>query len=92
MWVFNTEVTASPGIGFIPCSYGWLTVLGTSFGMLEEIASGGVVLSPSMISVCRGQGCSQQYILAVWILFVRPWTFLHSQHGPWARYEMGQGP
>ena len=92
MWVFNTEVTASPGVGFPPYSYGWPIGFGISFGMLEEIASGGVVLSPSMISFCRGQGCLQQYILAVWILFVRPWTFLPPQHGPWARYEMDRGP
>ena len=44
--------------------------------MLEETASGSVALSPFVISVCRGQGCPRQYILAVWILFVRPRTFL----------------
>ena len=70
----------------------WPIALGTSFGMLEEIASGSVALSPFVISVCRGQGCPRQYILAVWILFVRPRTFLPPRHGPWAEYEIGQGP
>ena len=78
------EVTAFPEIAFLPCSYGWPTALETSFGMLEETASSGVALSPFVILVCRGQGRPRQYILAVWILFVRPWTFLPPRHGPWA--------
>ena len=48
------EVTASPGVAFLPYSYGWLIGLGTSFGMLEGTASGDVPLSPSVILVCRG--------------------------------------
>ena len=76
-------MTASPGIAFPPCSYGWPTGLGTSFGMLEETASGGVALSPSVILVCRGQGRPRQYILAVWIPFVRPRAFLPPRYGPW---------
>ena len=52
--------------------------------MLEGIASGNVALSPSVILVCRGQGRPQPYILAVWIPFIRPQTFLPPQHGPWA--------
>ena len=86
------EVAASPGITFLPWSYDWPTTLGTSFGMLKETASGGVALSPSMILVCRGQGRPRQYILAIWILFVRPQTFLPPRHEPWARYEMGRVP
>ena len=78
------EVTVSPGIAFLSCSYGWPTALGTSFGMLEETAFGGAVLSPSVILVCRGQGRPRQYILAVWILFVRPQTFLPPRRWPWA--------
>ena len=83
MWIFNTEVTASPRIVFLPCSYGWPIGLGTSFGMLEGTASGGVALSPSVILVYQGQGRPQQFILAVWIPFVRPQTFLPPRHGPW---------
>ena len=86
------EVTVSPGIAFLPYSYGWPTALGTSFGMLEKTAFGGVALSPYVILVCREQGRPRQYILAVWILFIRPRTFLPPQHGSWARYEMGRGP
>ena len=59
------EVTASPGVAFLPYSYGWPIRLETSFGMLEGIASGDVALSPSVILVCRGQDHSRQYILAV---------------------------
>ena len=76
MWVFNKEVTASPGIAFLSCSCGWSIGLGTSFGMLEGTASGSVALSLSVILVCRGQGRPRQYILAVWIPFVRPRAFL----------------
>ena len=39
--------------------------------------------SPSVILVCRGQGHPRQYILAVWIPFVRPRAFLPPRHGPW---------
>ena len=60
--------------------------------MLEGIASGDVAFSPSVILVCRGQGRPQQYILAVWISFVRPWPFLPPRLGPWALYEMGRSP
>ena len=77
------EVTASPRIAFLPCSYGWPIGLGTSFGILEGIASGDVALSPSVILVCRGQGRPRQYILVVWIPFVRPRAFLPPRHGPW---------
>ena len=65
MWVFNTDVTASPGIAFLPCSYGWPIGLRTSFGMLEETASGDVALSLSVILVYQGQGRLRQYILVV---------------------------
>ena len=81
---FNAEVTASPRIAFLPCSYGWPIGLRTSFGMLEGTASGNVALSPSVILVCQGQGRPRQYILAVWIPFVRPRAFLPPWHEPWA--------
>ena len=75
-------MTASPRIAPPPCPYGWPIGLGTSFWMLEGTASGDVAFSPSMILVCRGQGHPQQYILAVWIPFVRPRVFLPPRHGP----------
>ena len=89
---FNAEVTASPRIAPPPCSYGWPIGLGTSFGMLEGTASGDMALSLSLILVCRGQGRPRQYILAVWVPFVRPRVFLPPRHGPWAWYEMGRSP
>ena len=76
------EVTTSLGIAFLPCSYGWPIRLRTSFGMLEGIASGDVALFPSVILVCRVQGCPRQYILADWIPFVRHWAFLPPRLGP----------
>ena len=78
------EVTASLGIDFLSCSYGWPIGLGTSFRMLEGTTSGSMALSLSMILVCQGQGRHRQYILAVWIPFIRPWAFLPPRHGPWA--------
>ena len=51
LWVFNTEVTASPRIAFLLCSYGWPIGLRTSFGMLEGTAFNDVALSPSVILV-----------------------------------------
>ena len=73
---FNAEVTASPRIAFLPCSYGWPIGLEISFGILEGTASSDVAPSPSVILVYRGQGCPRQYILAVWIPFVRSRAFL----------------
>ena len=46
LWVFNTKVIASPGVVFLPCSYGWPIGLGISFGILEGIASGDAAPSP----------------------------------------------
>ena len=77
-------MTVSPIIFFLPRSYGWPIGLGTSFGMLEGTASSDVVLSSSMILVCRGKGRPRQYIPIVWIPFVRPRAFLPPRHGLWA--------
>ena len=60
--------------------------------MLEETAFGGVAPSPSVILVCRGQGCPRQYILAVSTLFVHSRTFLLPRRKLWAWYKMGRGP
>ena len=51
-----------------------------------------LALSPSMILVCWGQGRPRQYILAVWIPFVRLQAFLPPRYGPWTWYEMGWSP
>ena len=85
-------MTASPGIAPLPRPHSWPIVLVLLFGTPRRTVFEGVPLSPSMTFVCRGQGCPWQYMLAVWILFVLPQTFLSPRHGPWARYEMGWGP
>ena len=84
LWAFNAKVIASPRIAPPPCPYGWPIGLGTSFGMLKGTAASNVAFSPSVILVCRGQGRPRQYILAVWILLVRPRALLPPRHGPWA--------
>ena len=86
------KVIVSPGIAFLPCSYDWPTGLETSFEMLEGTTSGGVALSPSVILVCRGQGRPRQYLLAIWILFIRPRAFLFPRHGPWAYMKWAEVP
>ena len=91
LWAFNTEVTASPGIAPPPHPHIWSTVVVFLFGMPGEAVLESVPLSPSMTSVCRGQGCPWQRLLADWTLFVHPRTFLLPQYGHWAWYEMGWG-
>ena len=84
LWVFNTEVTAFLKVAFLPCSYSWPIGLGISFGILQGTASGDMAPSPFVILVCRGQGRPWQYILVVWIPFIRPRTLLPPRRGPWA--------
>ena len=81
MWVFNIEVTASPGVAFLPCSYGWPMGLEISFGIFRGIASGDVAPSSLVILAYRGQGRPRQYILAVWIPFVLPQALLPPRRG-----------
>ena len=52
LWVFNTEVTASPGVASLPCSYGQPIGLGISFAILEGIASGDVAHFSPVILAC----------------------------------------
>ena len=87
--VFNTEVTASPGfaspkVASPLCSYGQPIGLRISLAILKGIASGDVAPSSPMILACRGQSRPQQYILAVWIPFIRPRALLSPRRGPWA--------
>ena len=84
LWVFNTEVTVSFGVAFLPYSYGWPIGLGISFGILKGTASDDVASSLSVILVCRGQGHPRKYILAIWIPFIRPRALLPPRRGPWA--------
>ena len=79
------EVIASLGIAFLPCSIG----LEISFTILKGIVLVDVAPSYPVILACRGQGRPRQYILAVWIPFVRPQTLLPPRHEPWAWNRMG---
>ena len=87
--VYNMEVTAFPR-GCLP-TYSPMAIfpynqpiwLRISFVILEWMSSGDVTLFSPMILACRGQGRPQQYILAVWIPFIRPRALL-PQRGPWA--------
>ena len=79
----NTEVIASSGVTFLPCSYGWPIGLGIFFRILKGTASGDVTSSSPVILACRGQGRPRQYILAVWIPFIRLRALLSPWHGPW---------
>ena len=82
--VFNTEVTASPGVASPPCSYGQPIGLGISFAILKGIVSSDVVPPSPMILAYREQGHPRQYILAVQIPFIHPQALLPPRHGPWA--------
>ena len=58
--------------------------------ILEWISSGDVALFSPMILGCQGQGRPRQYILTVWISFIRPWALLPPRRGPWAWDGMSQ--
>ena len=81
--VFNTEVTAFPGTASHLFPYGqpiWLRIF---FVILEWMSSGDVALFSPIILACRGQDRPRQYILAVWIPFIRP-RALPPRRGPQA--------
>ena len=81
---FNAEVTASPRITLSTMIL-WLAHWARNFfwdARGDCLWRRGVF--PYVILVCRGQGRSRQYIVAVWIPFARLWVFLPSQHGHWA--------
>ena len=56
MGIYNAEWKASPGVAFLPYSYGRPIRLEISFGILEGTAVGNVAPFPLVILVCRGQG------------------------------------
>ena len=58
--------------------------------ILEWIFSGDVALFSPMILACRGQGRSRQYILTVWIPFIRLRALLPPRREPWAWDGMGR--
>ena len=84
-------MTISSWIAPPPYSHGWLITLVLSLRTLWKAAFGSVTLFPSVTSVCQGQDCPWQRLLAIWTFFIRPRTFLPPQCWLWAWYEMGQG-
>ena len=90
LWVFNAEVTAFPRVAFLPCSYSQLVGLGIPFVIFKGIVLGDMAPSYPVILACRGKGHPRQYILAVWIPFVRPRILLLSRRKPWTWNGMGQ--
>ena len=81
---FNAEVTASPRIAPPPCPHNYPIMLVLLFGMTRRGVFEGVLLSPSVTLVGRGQDGPRRYLLAVWAFLTHPQTFLFSWHGPWA--------
>ena len=75
---FNVEVTVSPRIAPPPCPYSCPTMLVLLFGTTRRAVFEGVLLSPSMTLVGRGQdgplGCLQQ--LGPSLLILRRFFFL----------------
>ena len=87
---FNAEVTASPRIAPPPCLHNCPTVLVLLFVTTGRAIFGGVLLSPSVTLVGRGQDGSRQRIPTAWAFLTHPRTFLLSLRGFWALYEMGR--
>ena len=87
---FNAEVTTSPRIAPPPCPHSCPTVLVILFGMTGRAVFEGVLFSPSVTLVGRGQDGPRRCLLAAWAFLTYPRTFLFSWRGPWAWYEMGQ--
>ena len=86
---FNAEVTASPRIAPPPRPHNCPIVLILLFGTTRRVVVEGVLFSPSVTLVGRGQDGPQQHLLAAWAFLAYPWTFLLYRRGPWAWYEMG---
>ena len=89
LWAFNVEVTDSPRIAPPPRPHSCPPVLVLLFGTTGRVVFEGVLLSPSMTLVGRGQDSPRRCPLAAWAFLTHPRTFLLSQRGPWAWYEMG---
>ena len=86
---FNAEVTASPRIAPPPCPHSCPTVLVLLFGTTGRAVFEGVLFSPSVTLVGRGQDGPRRCLLATWAFPTHPRTFLLSRCRPWAWYEMG---
>ena len=84
MCVFNTEVTTFPRAASPPIPL-WLAHMAWNLfcdPRVDVLGRRGIFFS-TMILACRGQGRPQQYILAVWIPFIRPRALLPPRRGSW---------
>ena len=81
---FNAKVTVFPRIAPPPRPHSCSTVLVLLFGTTGRVVFEGVLLSPSVTLVGRGQDGPWQRLLAAWAFLTHPRTFLLSQCGPWA--------
>ena len=81
---------SSPRIAPPPCPHSCPTVLVLLFRTTGRAVFGGVLLSPSVTLVGRGQDGPRRWLLAAWAFLTYPRTFLLSRRGPWAWYEMGR--
>ena len=75
---FNAEVTTSPRIAPPPRLYSCPTVLVLLFGTTRRVVFKGVLLSPSVTLVGRGQDSPQQCLSTAWAFLTHPRTFLLS--------------
>ena len=79
---FNVEVTTSPRIASPPHPYSCPTVFVLLFGTIGRVVFGGVLLSPSVTLVGRGQDGPWRRLSAAWAFLIHPRTFLLSRRGP----------
>ena len=78
-------MTAFPGAASPPIPL-WLAHMAWNLfcdPRVDVLGQRGIFFSP-MILAYRGQGRPRQYILEVWIPFIRPRELLPSRRGPWA--------
>ena len=84
LWAFNVEVTASPRIAPPPYPHSCPIVLVLLFGTIGRAIFGGVLLSPSVTLVGRGQDGPRRRLLTAWAFLTHPRTFFLSRRGLWA--------
>ena len=86
---FNAEETIFPRIAPPPHPHSCPTIVVLLFGTTGRVVFEGVLLSPSVTLVGRGQDGPRRCLLVAWAFLTHPWMFLLFQRGPWAWYEMG---
>ena len=84
LWAFNAEVTTFPRIVPPLRPHSRPTVLVLLFGTTGRVVFEGVLLSPSVTLVGRGQDGPRRRLLAAWAFLTHLRTFLLSRHELWA--------